>query len=204
MRALVLGLVVALALTGCTATRDPQTTASFSDVEVDTPALRKAKARIGMADCPRPDEGEVEIPGGLPAIDLPCLGGGQAVTMSSLRGPLVINLWQSNCGPCIEEMPALEEFHQLYGDRVAVLGIDFQDVYPAAALDLAAETGATYPSLADPGGTLNGQGGMPPVRGLPFFLFIDADGEIVHASAGGVDTVDEVVDLVDEHLGVQL
>lgn len=202
IRALVVAMVAALALSGCTPTRDPQTTPA-SDVAVDTPALRKAKAQIGMDDCAAgPAEGE--IPGGLPAIDLPCLGGGTTVTMSSLRGPLVINLWQAFCGPCIKEMPALEEFHQKYGDRVGVLGIDFQDVRPSAALDLAAKTGVTYPSVADPGGAMTGQAGMPPVRGLPFFLFLDADGKIAYSSAGGVDSVDEVVALVEEHLGVDL
>jgi thiol-disulfide isomerase/thioredoxin len=202
IRALVLTVVAGLALSGCTATRDPQTTPA-SDVVVDTPALRKVKDRIGMADC-LPGAAEGEVPDGLPAIDLPCLGGGTTVTMSSLRGPLVINFWQAFCGPCIKEMPALEEFHQKHGDRVGVLGIDFQDVHPEAALDLAAETGVTYPSVADPGGSLNGQAGMPPVRGLPFFLFLDEDGKIAYASAGGVDSIDEVVDLVEEHLGVKL
>ena len=65
-------------------------------------------------------------------MTLPCLGGGPDVELSSLRGPMVINLWQARCGPCRKEMPALEEFHQQYGDQVAVLGIDFNDVQPGA------------------------------------------------------------------------
>ena len=202
IRALIVGVSTVLVLTGCTATRDPQITAT-SDVVVDTPALRKAKAKIGMDDC-RPGTGEGEVTDGLPAIDLPCLGGGQTVTMSSLRGPLVINLWQAFCPPCIKEMPALEEFHQKYGERVGVLGVDYLDVRPAAALDLAAETGVTYPSVADPGGSLNATAGVPPVRGLPFFLFLDADGRVAYASAGGVDSVAELVAMVEEHLGMSL
>ena len=54
---------------------------------------------------------------------------------------MVINLWQSFCGPCRNEMPALQEFHEKYGDQVPVLGIDSQDLQPEAALELAEKTG---------------------------------------------------------------
>ena len=76
------------------------------DVDVDTPALREVKARIGMDDCV-PGEGEA-VDGGLPDVTLPCLGGGPDVDLASLRGPMVINLWQARCEPCRREMPALE------------------------------------------------------------------------------------------------
>ena len=78
------------------------------------------------------------VDGGLPDLTLPCLGGGPDVDLSSLRGPMVINLWQAFCEPCREEMPALEAFHQQYADQVAVVGIDFNDVNPAGALALLA------------------------------------------------------------------
>lgn len=172
-------------------------------VEVDTPQLRKVKQRIGMDDC-RPGRGEA-VEGGLPAVTLACLGGGPDVDLSSLRGPLVINLWQSFCAPCKQEMPALEAFHQRHGDRVAVLGIDVNDVHPEAALTLAGDTGATYPSLADPGGELLGEEAFAIVRrGVPAFVFVREDGTVAGVESGGVDSTDEVVALVDKHLGVQL
>ncbi len=173
------------------------------DVEVDTPALRKVKARIGMDDC-APGDGD-PVADGLPGVALPCLGGGPDVDLSSLRGPMVINLWQANCEPCRREMPALEAFHQQHGDRVAVLGIDFNDVQPGAALELAQDTGATYPSLADPGGELMAEETFAVARrGLPAFVFVDADGVVVAQLSGGVESTDEVEDLVEEHLGIRL
>jgi len=173
------------------------------DVQVDTPALRKVKARIGMDDC-APGDGDA-VAGGLPGVTLACLGGGPEVDLSSLRGPMIINLWQANCEPCRLEMPALESFHQQHGGRVAVLGIDFNDVQPAAALSLVEDTGATYPSLADPGGELMVEDTFAVARrGLPAFVLVDADGLVVAQLSGGVESVAEVEDLVEEHFGIRL
>ncbi len=173
------------------------------DVQVDTPELRAAKDEIGMLDC-EPGTG-APVEGGLPDVTLPCLGGGPDVDLASLRGPAVINLWQARCEPCRREMPALEEFHQDYGDQVAVIGIDFNDVQPAAAMALAGETGVTYPSIADPGGDLMTQDVFAiGRRGLPAFVFIAADGTVTGTSSGGVDSVAEVKELVQQHLGISL
>jgi len=173
------------------------------DVEVDTPALRAVKAEMGMEDC-APGTG-TPVEGGLPDVTLPCLGGGPDVDLSSLRGPMVINLWQAGCVPCEKEMPVLEEFHQKYADQVAIVGVDFNDVHPGSALELARRTGATYPSIADPGGDLMTEEAFAiGRRGLPAFVFVDADGTVVGQDSGGVDSLDEVKALVDQHLGITL
>ena len=201
LRKVVATLLLAVTLTACSS--DGGIVVRPPDVEVDTPELRAAKDRIGMLDC-EPGTG-APVDDGLPAVTLPCLGGGPDVELSALRGPAVINLWQARCEPCRLEMPALEAFHQRYGDEVAVIGIDFNDVQPAAALALAEDTGVTYPSIADPGGDLMAQGAFAiGRRGLPAFLFIAADGTVAGQSSGGVDSVSEVEDLVSEHLGITL
>ena len=82
-------------------------------IDVDTPDLRQAKKEAGVEPC-RPGTGASD----LPAVTLPCFGGGPDVDLSTLEGPLVVNLWAVWCGPCRKEMPVLEEFHQQYGDRV--------------------------------------------------------------------------------------
>lgn len=200
MRRILLALLVATALSACSPdaidVRPP-------DVQVDTPELREVKARIGMDDC-APGSGE-PVEGGLPEVTLPCLGGGPDVELSTLRGPMVINLWQANCGPCKKEMPALEQFHQQHGDRVAVLGIDFNDVHPGGALALAEETGVTYPSLADPGGDLMVEEAFAVARrGMPAFVLLDVDGAVVGQASGGVESVAEVEELVADQLGIEL
>lgn len=203
MRRLAVALaVLAVTLTGCGSDAE-EPGLRPSSVAVDTPRLRDLKQRIGMEACPRVSSGAA-ADGGLPELTLPCLGGGRDVDVSGLRGPLVLNLWQSFCGPCIEEMPALQEFHERHGDRVPVLGIDYQDTRPEAALELARETGVTYPSVADPGGDLNGRDGFPVLRGLPYLVLVDEDGRVAHVAAGGIEDVSEMVEMAERHLGVRL
>jgi thiol-disulfide isomerase/thioredoxin len=198
-RTLLAALAAASVLTALTACDSGPSAPGESKVAVDTPQLRQLKARTGIEDC-APGRG---ADGGLPAITLPCLGGGPAVDLSSLKGPMIVNLWASNCGPCREEMPALQDFYQRYGDRVAVVGIDYQDTQPAAALELARRSKVTYPLLADPGGDVNAHAPIPVIRGIPFFLFVKPDGT-VSAAAGGIDSADALVELAGDHLGIHL
>ncbi|HYG93631.1 MAG TPA: TlpA disulfide reductase family protein [Nocardioides sp.] len=187
-------LAAAVLLTGC----DQGEPAAACDVAVDTEELRDLKADAAMADCP---EGDPDAGTELPDVVLPCLGGGAETALADVPGPAIVNFWASNCGPCVKEMPVLEEFHQEYGDRVPVLGVDFLDTYPGAALDLAQRTGATYPSVADPCGALQETDLV--VATLPHFLFVAEDGSVEHVP-GGVETLDEVVELAETHLGVEL
>ena len=93
---------------------------------------------------------EPERPTTMPDVTLAGFDGGEAVDLGELRGPALVNLWASWCGPCREEMPLLEEFHQQHGDEVSVLGIDYQDAQPVKAAELVAQTGVTYPLRGRP------------------------------------------------------
>ena len=188
-----------LALTGCGPAAVPAP--GRADVDVDTPRLRELKAAAGVEACRA--GGGTRVDGGLPELTLPCLGGGPGVDLASLEGPLVINLWQAQCGPCRTEMPALQDFYERYGDQVPVVGIDYLDVQPEAALELVRKTGVTYPLLADPGGDLDRRDGFPPILGLPYLVFVGADGS-VQVQAGGIDSADELVGLVNDHFGTDL
>lgn len=204
-RALVTAAACALLLAGCT--DDDKAPMLFPDdnpppqssVDVDTPELRQLKAEAGVEDC-------VPGPGGgaLPAVQVACLGGGPSVDLSSLRGPMVINIWQSACTLCEHEMPILQAFHEQYADEVPVLGIDSTDVFPGTALEQLGERGVTYPQLADPGGDLQDTDEFARVRGYPYLALVDDTGAIVYEKFGAVDSADELESLVEEHLGVSL
>jgi len=171
-----------------------------ADVDVDTPELRAAKKEAGIADCPSAPGGRAAAPeDALPQVSLPCLGGGPDVDLSALRGPMVVNLWAQWCGPCREELPYYQQLHERGGDRVGILGVDYQDTRPDWALDLLDETGVTYPSVADPGGELR----VPlRVRGLPGILFVDGDGRLVHQEFVVIESYEQLAGLVEQHLGV--
>lgn len=203
-----LGALVLLA--GCSigtppdASDGPAAPTTQTDVDVDTAQLREAKADAGIADCaPGPRDAARE--GGLPDLTLPCLGGGPDVPLPSLQGPMVINLFAQWCEPCRDELPFYQRLHDEAGDRVQVVGIDYLDTQPAGALELARQTGVTYPLLADPAGALRQEFR---VRGLPGLVFVDADGRVTNPGGRPTFTVirsyAQLTDLVREHLGVTL
>lgn len=198
MRRLLGGAAVLLLLaTGCAPDAGPETGGPPpSRVDVDTPELRALKNEIGVETCAP----GAATSGGLPDLTLACLGGGPDVDLASLEGPLVLNFWYAACGPCRHEMPALQRFHEQYGDRVPIVGVT-NDIYPEFALELARDTGARYPQLADPGSDVAATELRP--RGFPSFAFLSADGEVT-MTAGGIDSVAEMVELVEANLGVTL
>lgn len=197
-KALLTAALALLVLSGCT----PPTAEGpgQAKVAVDTPELRAMKAQSGIADC-APGDG-AHVKGGLPDVTLPCLGGGQDVNLSTLRGPLVVNLWAVWCGPCRRELPLLQEFSEAYAGKVAVLGVDYNDTQSSAALQLAVDSGVTYPLLADAQTDLALKDPLPNIAGLPFTILVDVDGKVVHQEFAEIKTLDQLEKLVATHLGV--
>lgn len=201
-------LTAACAGTGSSASSEPyRFHARDASVRVDSPQLRKQKAAAGIESCPvtqrtspAPDGSLPD--GSLPDVTLPCLGGGRDVNLSGLRGtPLVLNFWSQTCGPCRAESPLFQQVHEAAGDRVRVLGIDWQDPRPAYAIGFADELGLTYPQIADPDGATRA-----PMRitALPVTVLVNAHGQIVHTEFGAVDSVEELTTLIDDQLGVSV
>lgn len=186
-------------LAGCTDEPDIEFPGK-ARVEVDSPELREEKKEAGVEPC---EPGETSGASDLPAVTLPCFGGGPDVDLSSLEGPLVINIWAGWCGPCRAEMPVLQEFYQQHGDQIPIVGIDYSDPQTDSAMDLVKDSGVTYPLLADPQQDLLGAEPFPTMFTPPMFAFVRADGS-VQIVPERIDSVDEMVGLVDQHLGIQL
>jgi thiol-disulfide isomerase/thioredoxin len=196
-RVLALVLVGLLGLTACAKQDQP----NYPDAKliIATPDLVKLKKTTDVPDCPKVSGGAVS--GGLPAITLGCLGGGRSVDLASLRGPMIVNFWATSCGPCRREMPALAAFAKSQSD-VRVLGVDYLDVQPAAALQLAAKSHVAYPLVADPKGVTTGQGPILRDLGMPFTMFLDASGKVVHLEAGPYESEHDVAAAAARYLGV--
>lgn len=195
----VVGALAAVVLGGCSDT--PQFDfPGKARIDVDTPQLRQEKKEAGVEPC---TPGATTGASDLPAVTLPCFGGGEDVDLSSLEGPLVVNIWANYCGPCRVEMPVLQDFHQRYGDQVGVVGVDYSDPQTSAAMALVRETGVTYPLLADPQQQLLGARPFPTLFTLPMFALVAPDGTVEIVSQR-IESVADLVDLVDLHLGVSL
>ena len=196
MRRALLAALAVLLLAGCQQQAAPTRTPAASNVDVDTPALRTLKHRIGVEQC-KPGGSRSE----LPRVTLSCLGGGPSVNLSTLRGPLVINLFAQWCGPCRSEMPYYQQLHRKAGGKVRVLGIDYLDTQPAQALDLVRRTGVTYPLLADPDGVLRPDF---KIRGLPGVVLVDASGKVADVEFRVVRSYAELRNLVQRRLDVRV
>jgi len=193
-----LGLMVGL-LTACSGVHPSDFVAGKSRVKVDSPSLVAFKKNTDIPNCPKVSSTSVED--GMPDVTVPCLGGGRSVDVAGLRGPMIVNFWQSTCHPCRQEMPALAAYARGQS-AVQVLGIDILDVQPAAALQLARDSKVGYPLVADPAGNLVGQKPVPRNIGLPFTAYVDASGRVVHVEAGAMTSEKDVAEAAQKYLGV--
>jgi cytochrome c biogenesis protein CcmG/thiol:disulfide interchange protein DsbE len=141
------------------------------------------------------DTGVKEQNDRLPDVTLASLTGGKSLKLSTVRGPMVINLWASWCTPCRKELPQYQAFAEKNAGKVDVLGIDFQETRPAAARQLARETGVQYPLFSDPDGDLR-------AVGLPKLILVDPQGRVTHEAYVEITSVAQLERLVETHLKV--
>ena len=124
---------------------------------------------------------------------------GSEATFADFQGtPVVLNFWASWCPSCVAEMSAaFRPVQASLGEEVAFLGMNIQDER-ALAEQLLAETGVEWVSAEDPDGELYiDLGGL----GMPFTVYIDAAGNIIHEHNGPLDER-LLREQITEHLGV--
>jgi cytochrome c biogenesis protein CcmG/thiol:disulfide interchange protein DsbE len=112
---------------------------------------------------------------------------GQAFDLSQDRGRwVVVNFFASWCAPCQQEQPDLVTFayqHQSAGDA-ALVSIVFNDS-DGAARAYQRQTGATWPTLSDPGSRIALSFG---VRGQPETFIVSPSGQVVAHIDGAMST----------------
>ena len=116
-----------------------------------------------------------------PEFTLQPVDGSPAISLAALRGrPVVINFWATWCVPCQAEHELLQEAAQIYGDRVQLLGIVYEDSLPQVQRYLQRH-GNSFPQLLDPDSRAAIDFG---VAGVPESFVVDAAGQLVHKEAG--------------------
>ena len=205
LRTCVASVGLVLALAGCTETpsvvRSTQPAATPSTAVPDDAApapnldLAVQKKAAGIPDCPATEAPPAT--GGLPDVRVECLGGGREVRLASLRGPTVLNVWASWCGPCRTEAPFLAEAGR--SAAVSVLGVNLTDNGPDAAVAFAGAAGWTYPQLYDADLVFRKR---LQVTGLPVTFFVRADGSVAGRHTGELTSQQQLDDLSRQYLGV--
>jgi thiol-disulfide isomerase/thioredoxin len=134
------------------------------------------------------------------AVPLDCLDESSVVNLASIKGPTLVNVWGSWCGPCKDEMPIFVDFYAKHRVSVGLIGISVEEADIQDAQVFVKEYGITWPNLYDSDGSTRTTLGM----GVPITLFIDEKGEIVHRKIGVVTTIEELEDKARKYLGVDL
>ncbi len=119
-------------------------------------------------------------------VSVPRLSGAGMLTVGrpSAR-PTVVNLWASWCGPCKEEMPAVQRFAAA-NPQVRVVGIAVDDSRDSARA-FAREVGVSFPLGIDDYDRIGSGYG---VAGLPTTLLLDRQGRLASTWAGPVTEAD--------------
>ena len=108
--------------------------------------------------------------------------------LSQWRGKvLVINFWASWCPPCLEEMPALDQFYQQNNAKgVQLVGISTEDT--SALEKFERQLKINYPLLAGDAQAMSLALSLGDDRSiLPFTVIIDKSGKIAQIMFGKVE-----------------
>jgi thiol-disulfide isomerase/thioredoxin len=132
--------------------------------------------------------------------ELECLDGSAGITLEALRGPAIVNVWGSWCGPCQEETPLFVDFYSRAKDKVILLGIDVEEAQVADGRHFVETRGITWPNLYDPDGRTASALGM----GVPITYFVDAQGVTVYKKIGVITSVQELEILTEKYLGIKI
>jgi len=171
--------------------------------------LAMAVAVLLLAGCSSPSEkiaGEVVSCESISSsasensIVLDCLDGTDGASINGIKGPAIINVWGSWCGPCKEEMPLLRSFYEKAQGKLALIGVDVEEASIEDGRKFVENNGITWPNLYDADGKSRAYFGM----GVPVTWFIAADGSVAYKHIGVIKSEKELISMTSKYLGVKL
>lgn len=117
---------------------------------------------------------------------------GETFKLSEQRGKVVlINIWATWCGPCVAEMPEIDQLAEDYEDDLVVIGINCGETEQTVA-DFVEENGYDYLFAADPDYEICSQ--LNFTNAIPYTIVVDREGVVSALHRGGGYGVYEVLE----------
>lgn len=107
---------------------------------------------------------------------------GNEVHISEFRDQIVlIDFWESWCGPCLQVFPAMQELREEYPDQFTMLAVTVGlSEGPEDARAFAERHDYDFVWLYDEHGIFERLGG----QGIPFKVYVNPDGELIEIEMG--------------------
>ncbi len=116
---------------------------------------------------------------------------GTKLELVTLRDkPLLINFWATWCPPCVEELPLLDRFFiENRSNGIQILGLAVDKVGPVTTF--LRKFPLSFPvAIADTSGLALSKAWGNLSSGLPFSIFLDANGRIMQRKIGQLNDAD--------------
>jgi len=159
------------------------------------------RATAGLPEC-RDSAVAATTEGPVAGLMVRCMDDGTTTTIGKIQAgkPMVVNMWAYWCEPCRRELPAVQAAAAALGDRVRVV-ISHTDPSETKGFDTLGALGIDQMiSVSDQEEELPGILGAPPV--LPLTVLVRADGTVAQVLIQPMYSEQDVLDAVEEHLGV--
>lgn len=110
----------------------------------------------------------------------------------------LVNVWGTNCGPCLEEIPYLEEIDEELADEgFQIIGfLAGGESYKEEAIELLGLLEADYMNLIVPEDVFRTLG----VQYIPTSFLVDSEGNVVEKRIVGALTKERYLEKINEHL----
>lgn len=167
----------------------------YTSVDPDT------RAAAGLPAC-RDSAAPATTVGPVAGFMVRCMDDGDTTTLGKIQAgaPMLVNLWAYWCEPCRRELPAIRDAQATLGDSVRVV-LSHTDPSETKGFDTLSALGVEdLISVSDPDEDLPTLLGAPPV--LPVTVFVRADGSVAHVLVEPMHSEQDVLDAVEEYLGV--
>lgn len=130
-----------------------------------------------------------------PDFNIPTVRGPQP--LSQLRGtPVVINFWASWCPPCTDELPYFQRLSNIYGSRIRVVTVDWDEA-PGTAQSYLRAHNLSLPVIEDRQSKIYGAYSL---KEVPDTVVLDSSGAVTYVAEGGLSW-NEIRSAVDQALG---